>query len=288
MGRFGGELVVHRKNDSRGSLVTDVDLASQKLIFDVITTEFPDHLIIGEEEPPEKAPRTTDFVWVVDPIDGTTNFVSGMPTWGISAAALYKGRPIAGACYIPWPTENRHLLLHARLGGGAWSGKKRLSVHRPTVDCIPEKGRIALVPGWFSRSKSTGNDFYGRLGETRTTGSVVYDLCLAACGISQYSLTGFASVWDYAAGILLISEAGGTIATLRSIHDRKSDPSWTKFRSFAEPYENSTKTYQQLRDWHGLIIGGEPNLVDFIAKNYRTPSVSLVTRLYKALFCNKR
>ncbi len=282
--RFGGELKVDRKGDSRGSLVTDADFESQKLIGEIIASRFPDHLVLGEEDPPDEAPSVPDFVWAVDPIDGTTNFVNGLPIYAVSVAALHLGRPVAGACYVPWPAEDGYALLHARSGGGAWSGEERLSVRGPADGAAPEKGRVSLVPAWVSGAYRVGKELRGGFGEPRVTGSVVYELGLVATGVSQYSLTGFASVWDFAAGTLLTSEAGGTVMTLRSRPDGRAGSDWVPLESFADPYDNSPETYKRLRSWHGPVLVGEPGVVEFLARNLRLRRRSMLRRVRSALF----
>ena len=97
MGRFGGALEVGSKDEAGRDLVTDVDRASQRLIQESVADKFPDHMLLGEEEPPEEESPAPDFVWAVDPIDGTINFVNGLPPWAVSIGVLHRGQPVAGA-----------------------------------------------------------------------------------------------------------------------------------------------------------------------------------------------
>ena len=97
--RFGGPLEVESKVDK--TLVTDVDKASQQVITETITARFPDHMVLGEEDEHDNEPPATDFVWAVDPVDGTTNYVNGMPVHAVSVAVLYRGAPVAAAVWVP-------------------------------------------------------------------------------------------------------------------------------------------------------------------------------------------
>lgn len=277
--RFGGELKVERKDDARGSLVTDADRESQQLIAAIISDRFPDHLLIGEEDPPDEAPQAPDFAWAVDPVDGTTNFVNGLPIYAVSIAVLHRGRPVAGACYLPWPTDGGHVMLHARKGGGAWLDGRRLSVRGPSDGTAPEKGRISLVPGGMAGPYKIGGPLLRAFGEPRTTGSLVYELALVATGVSQYIVSGFASIWDHAAGMLLVTEAGGKVVSLRTGEDGRLRSGWAPLETFDEHYANSPDTFRRLRAWHRPVIAGSPGVVDFLAKNLTLRRPSLLRRV---------
>ena len=145
-GKFGGVLAVEEKNDAGRSLVTDADRESQRIVAEVIAERYPDHELLGEEDPPDQDPAAPDFVWAVDPIDGTTNFVNALPTYVVSIAALYRGSPVAAALYLPWPNEGGHVIFHARTDGGAWMGSERVYVKGPLSGSMPQHGRVTMVP----------------------------------------------------------------------------------------------------------------------------------------------
>ena len=127
--RFGGPMEVMQKAEREGvDIVTDVDKASQQLIVGLIEEQFPEHQILGEEDPPDEEPPAKDFVWAIDPIDGTKNFVNGSPVHAVSVGLLHRGVPVAGAIWTPWPGDRGFALAHARTGSGTWLDGERVSL----------------------------------------------------------------------------------------------------------------------------------------------------------------
>ncbi|MBI4575244.1 MAG: inositol monophosphatase, partial [Planctomycetes bacterium] len=103
---------------ARRNLVTEADTASERLIAARIRAAWPDHGLLGEEG--TRHPGGGRWTWVVDPLDGTTNFLNGLPLFAVSIALLEEGVPVVGAVFVPWPRASRGRVLHARKGGGAW------------------------------------------------------------------------------------------------------------------------------------------------------------------------
>ena len=100
--RFGGILEISSKGDKTGKdLVTDVDRASQNLIAKIMAETCPGHVLLGEEDPPDEKQEASEWLWIVDPIDGTTNYVNSSNIYAVSIAALYKGETVAAAIWIP-------------------------------------------------------------------------------------------------------------------------------------------------------------------------------------------
>jgi hypothetical protein len=116
-------------------------------------------------------------------------------------------------------------------------------------------------------------------GEIRDGGSACYEQFMVAKGSMQYAITGVARTWDFAAGILLISEAGGKIMRLNS------DGQFSNFDGWMENYKTDSQTYTRLRKWKGLILSGPPRTVDFVAANLRSKKPPLFTKI-KMLFNN--
>ena len=110
MNYFDKDFEVFSK-DTKNNLVTEVDKGCQELIKNKISNRFPDHSIIGEEDGDSSISNISKFTWVVDPIDGTTNFANGLPNFSISIGLLKNSEPIAGSIWIPWPNENRCLIF---------------------------------------------------------------------------------------------------------------------------------------------------------------------------------
>jgi myo-inositol-1(or 4)-monophosphatase len=262
--RFGGMLEISNKGDIPGKdVVTDVDKASQRLIAEIMAETCPDHMLLGEEDPPDEEPAAADWLWIVDPIDGTTNFVNSSPVHAVSIAALFRGEPVAAAIWIPWPNEAGFLLMHARKGGGSWIGESQVRVHKSSDSGEPITGVLVARPGWIRRMFNVQKPLEGHFGEIRVGGSACYEQFLVANGTMQYAITGFAKSWDFAAAILLVKEAGGKVLALDSTRQ------FSEFGGWSRNYANDSATYGRLRKWGGLLLTGAPDTVDFVAANLR-------------------
>jgi myo-inositol-1(or 4)-monophosphatase len=196
---------VETKESQERNLVSDIDKQSEELIIGMIRKHFPDHAILAEEG--GKGRETSDYKWVIDPLDGTTNFLHNLPIYCVTIGVEYEGEVIAGAVYDP----NLEELFTAERGTGAFLNGSRISVSRTTrlVDSL-------LVTG-FPYDIATNPDhaierFVALLKAARgirRLGSAALDLCYVAAG----RFDGFWEVnlhpWDMAAGLLVVNEAGG-------------------------------------------------------------------------------
>ena len=265
---------ITNKSDIPGKdLVTDVDKASQRLIAEVMRETCPDHMLLGEEDPPDEEPAAADWLWVVDPIDGTTNFVNSSAIHAVSVAALYRGEPVAAAIWIPWPNANGFLLMHARKGHGSWIGDTQVHVHTPSDSGEPITGVLSARPGWIRGMFKVQKPLEGHFGEIRVGGSACYEQFLVANGTMQYALTGFAKTWDFAAAILLVKESGGKVMALDSTR------TFSCFDGWSTNYANDPATYSRIRKWVGLLITGAPPTVDFVVTNLRPKRKGLLSKL---------
>ena len=272
--RFGGVLEISQKGDRPGKdMVTDADKASQKLVAGIMEESFPDHMLLGEEDPPDEEPSAADWLWIVDPIDGTTNFVNSSPVHAVSVAALYRGEPMAAAIWIPWPNENGWLLMHSRKGNGTWIGDNQVQVHESSVTGEPIDGVLSARPGWIRRVFDVQKPLEGHFGEIRVGGSACHELFLVANGTLQYAITGYAMAWDFAAATLLIQEAGGKIMVAGASRE------FAEFNGWAEGYANDPATYGRIRKWRGLLLSGAPKTVDFVATNLRPKRNGMLSKL---------
>lgn len=188
-------------------LVTEVDLASERLISAGLRERFPDHAIFGEETGqtlPAAGP-----VWVVDPLDGTTNFAHGYPLFSVTLALLVDGQPELGVTYDPLRDD----LFWAQRGQGAWRGQRRLR-----VSAAAELSTSLLATGFaYDRASNPDNNlaefshFVPRCRGVRRGGSAALDIAWVAAGwLDGYWERGI-QVWDMAAGVLLVHEAGGVV-----------------------------------------------------------------------------
>ncbi len=271
--RFGGILEVSSKGKEPGKeLVSDVDRASQRLIKSLTVDRFPGHMLLGEEDPPETEPPAADFIWAVDPIDGTTNFVNGLPLHAVSIGVLYKGAPVVGAIWVPWPSNGSSgAVIHGRLGGGSWFSDgpaatrppRRLAISDAEGAPAPRTGRLSAIPGGLRYAYHVGRDLRRNIGEPRVSGSTAYETAMVATGVVQFALSGGGSrVWDYAATSLVVKEAGGDVFALNSAHR------WARFDGWL-PFANDTATSVRLRKWSGPMLMSTPRRAAFLVDNLR-------------------
>jgi myo-inositol-1(or 4)-monophosphatase len=191
--------------------VTEVDRRAEQIIGEALGSGSPGGRMVGEELSPEVV--TEGLVWVVDPLDGTTNFLHGYPCYAVSIAAAVNG--VLQAAVVHHVPHNE--MYVATLGGGAWLGKKRLSV---SAISDPE---LALIGTGFPFRDLTRLEEYqhqfGRIASAtsgiRRAGSAAIDLADVAAGRFDGFWEQRLSAWDIAAGILLIREAGGRVTDLK-------------------------------------------------------------------------
>lgn len=191
-------------------LVTEVDRASERWLVAELARRRPDDAILGEEGG-ERA-GTSGVRWVLDPIDGTVNFVLGLPQYSVSVAAEVDGDVVAGAVHNPVSGET----FHAHRGGGAFLGAGRLGGPRP----IP-LARAVVATGFAydaamrARQGEVAARLLPRVADVRRLGSAALDLCYVAAGrVDAYFEAGL-NPWDRAAGGLVASEAGCLASGLR-------------------------------------------------------------------------
>lgn len=190
--------------------VTEVDHASEEAIIDTLLTAYPDHGIRAEESGTTRGNADSDHVWIIDPLDGTTNFVHGFPQYAVSIALKHRGQIMQAVVYDP----TRNELFTATRGRGAFMNDRRIRVSRRT------KLAEALIGTGFPFRQLQHLDEYVRMFKLiteqtagiRRPGAAALDLAYVAMG----RLDGFwefgLSAWDVAAGSLLIQESGGMIA----------------------------------------------------------------------------
>ncbi|MDL2257707.1 inositol monophosphatase [Eubacteriales bacterium OttesenSCG-928-K08] len=191
-----------------GNFVTDYDIAVQNALGDSLRRILPASRIIGEEDDGHSGDLSGDC-FIIDPIDGTANFIRGYQHSAISVALLKDGRPQAGVVYNPYLNE----LFSAELGKGAFCNGRPISVSERTM---PEA--IFLFGASSYSRETTDKNFrivralFDNTADCRSSGSAALDICYVAAGRCELFFEMTLSPWDYAAGGLILSEAGG-IAT---------------------------------------------------------------------------
>ena len=204
-------------------IVTEADLAAEKVIVDTIQAQYPDHSILAEEGGlSPNAGQPAEFQWIIDPIDGTTNYARGLPFFSISVAVAERGRPLAGALYDPL----RDRMYHAMRGGGAHCDGRRLSCSRR------ERLIEALIALDWARDEAVRSRLLRavlacspQIGSWRSFGSAALGIALVAEGGADAYLHGSLLPWDLAAAGLLVEEAGGRITGL------DGSPAWWRERA---------------------------------------------------------
>ena len=209
MAHFGRLMQIDKKGTI--DLVTEVDIAVERMFRDLIARRFPDHHVLAEEMG-GSATVPAGACWVFDPIDGTTNFAHGLPIFCASLALGLDGVPEVAAVYDP----NRRELFTAERGGGAFLNGMplRVSSAERLVDAMLVTGfpydvhaRVGEIVGLFAA-------FVGEARAVRRLGSAAIDLCWVAAGRMDGFWESDLKAWDIAGGALIVSEAGGCVTAL--------------------------------------------------------------------------
>lgn len=188
-------------------LVTDADLASERAVRQVIAAHYPDHGILGEEAPAADQ-LERDYCWVVDPLDGTTNYVHGFPCYGVSIAVARRGELLAGVVYDP----ERQECFAAAAGAGARLNGQPMATS--TVTQVSESLLAVSFPARLTLESADLQAFLRTAPEcqaSRRTGSAALNLAYVASGRLDGHWAHEIHPWDAAAGVLLVQEAGGVV-----------------------------------------------------------------------------
>ena len=200
---------------SKNDYVTNVDKASEEAIIEVIKKSYPNHTIITEESGALEG-SDNDVQWVIDPLDGTTNFVKGLPHFSVSIAIRVKGRTEVGVVYDPIRNE----LFTAVRGEGAKLNEQRLRVEnkRDLSGAVLATGFPFKQPKYMPMQFNMMQSLIEDAADFRRTGSAALDLCYVASGrLDGYFEYGI-KAWDVAAGDLIVREAGGIVTDYNAGH----------------------------------------------------------------------
>ena len=213
---YAGESFLEKvKKKQAFDFVTEVDLESERAIIEFLKSHHPTHSIFAEESHKQEA--TQDYRWIIDPLDGTTNFIHKYPVFSVSIACEYKGEIIAAAICDPMRKE----LFHAAKGAGAFRNETPIS-----VSPITEKASAIFSTGFPFRQKQILDsylrmfaDIFQYVSGVRRQGSAALDLAYVACGRCEAFWELGLSPWDIAAGSLIVEEAGGKCTSMKGADD---------------------------------------------------------------------
>lgn len=208
--KFRNRAFKHKTKSTTIDIVTEVDVTSEKMLMDQLKVEFPDFGFLAEES--GEKDLNSEYVWVIDPLDGTTNFSVGVPIFAISIALQKDGHTVLGAVHLPLTGDT----YTAIKGMGAYKNSKKISVNKAKT-----LREAVIATGFpYDRQENPINnvkEFSNIVTEVkgvRRLGAAAYDFCLLAEGVYagywEYGL----KIWDYAAGLLIAQEAGAVYEML--------------------------------------------------------------------------
>ena len=203
---FGKNLSIEFKTDE-ANIVTNIDKAAEKVIVDYIRKEYPTHSIIAEESGENR--KSSEYTWVIDPLDGTTNFAHALPIFAVSIGLLKGDEIILGIIY----DVMRDVVYSAENGSGTFANKSKINVNDNS-----NLSRSVLVTGFaYDRGDQYKNaiklfgSFLTNTRGVRRLGSAAIDFCYVASGVFEGFWEANLSPWDVCAGILIVKEAGGRV-----------------------------------------------------------------------------
>ncbi len=209
MKHFGKRLKIDEKKNA--GLVTNADFEAEEAAFKVLRRFRPDFSFLAEESAPIAAPA--EGRWILDPLDGTTNFIHGFPMFCVSIAAEWQGAVVAGAIFHPVFKET----YWAARGMGAWVNKKKLAVSTTSVirDTLLTTGFTTRREEWLHKEMEAFERLSGVVRAIRRPGSAALDLAYTARGVFDGFWERRLAPWDVAAGGLLVLEAGGRVTNFK-------------------------------------------------------------------------
>ena len=268
---FHGPLHVEFKDDAQSNPVSDADKKAEEFLRAAIQKRFPDHAILGEEGKDE-GPALAEYTWVLDPLDGTTNYINGLPLFAVSVGVLRQGRPVVGAIWSPVSPDGGPGLFSARAGGGAsLNGRKITIADRGPSGAAPVARRLAAVPGGFGLLLGFTGPLRRHAGEPRTLGSMAVEGALVAAGVLQYAILWSPKIWDVAAAVTIVQAAGGSALVRESGR-------WQELKLFRLPIDKSGGA-RPLRDWCSPVVIGAPPLANSVTEAL---GPTLLSRVYRA------
>ena len=253
---FRSSVALEFKGKKKDNPVTALDRDVETYLRTELRARLPSHGLLGEEHADDIA-ADAQYVWVIDPIDGTMNFASGLPLFGISIGLLDHGAPVVGCIWVPVGPTLGPGVYHARAGCPARFDDQPIRVSRAE----DERGQIMGLPAGYLRAfrfRRSGKDMprpARALPDPRSTGSATAEQVLIASGALRAGVFIRPSIWDVAAGVLIVGEAGGLVLTWSEGH-------WTPFVRFEPAKPPRGKGDAALRHWGRPLLMGAPDAVE--------------------------
>ncbi|KAF3450035.1 hypothetical protein FNV43_RR06114 [Rhamnella rubrinervis] len=220
----GAQVVMDAVNKPRNvtykgltDLVTDTDKMSEAAILEVVKENFGDHLVLGEEGG-IIGDTSSDYLWCIDPLDGTTNFAHGYPSFAVSVGVLFRGKPAAASVveFVGGPMCWNTRIFSATAGGGAFCNGQK--IHASQTDQVEQS---LLVTGFgyehddaWATNMELFKEFTDVSRGVRRLGAAAVDMCHVALGIVEAYWEYRLKPWDMAAGVLIVEEAGGAVSRM--------------------------------------------------------------------------
>ncbi|MBC7940077.1 MAG: inositol monophosphatase [Chitinophagaceae bacterium] len=196
-------------NKGPNDYVSEVDRAAETAIIDVLLEAYPGHAILAEESGRERGAKHSEYLWIIDPLDGTTNFIHGLPIYAVSIALAHRGVVQQAVVYDP----TRNDMFFASRGRGAFVNDRRLRVSKRIrlSDSLIGTGFPFRKGDNFKRYVKMFEEVMQSCAGLRRPGAAALDLCYVAAGYYDGFFETGLSPWDIAAGSLILTEAGGLI-----------------------------------------------------------------------------
>ncbi len=211
-----GQIEEYIGKTSEIDFATNVDIECEKIILEYIKENYPEHNILAEES--GAYTTKSPYKWLIDPIDGTTNYISGYPIFAVSIALTFEDEPVLGVVYLP----KINYMYSASKGNGAFLNGKRINVSKAKT--LKESVIATGFPYDRKRADNNANEVAAVMPNVRgirRSGSCAYDVCCVAEG----TLAGYWEIatgkWDYMAGKIILLEAGGMFSSKKSSHEGK-------------------------------------------------------------------
>ena len=214
------ERKIHQKS-GKGNFVTDYDSRVQAVLKEKLLKLAPEAAFLGEEDQMDQTDISRGEAFIVDPIDGTANFTRGYKASSISVALAREGKPVLGVVYNPYQEE----MFSALRGRGAYLNGERIHTSERTLEeGLILFGTAPYYEGLREKTFEVAYRYFSRAEDLRRSGSAAIDLCMVACGRAEFFFEMMLCPWDYAAGALIVEEAGGYVSDLGGnplTYDRK-------------------------------------------------------------------